>query len=402
MKRLLLLITLITSLIACDRNRNTPKDEVSITINGEKEMWIRGEGGKNSVDCVTSGGSDDLVLQAISNDEWLSIVQCGTKMVWFNSRPNDSGAVRRGSITITYGKASCTLDVVQRPIADREFKANSLQGSSYYGQTETSGDLYNYHLALSTDGIDESGFLYSDSEYFFLDLYSTKGADEGYSWWLLPEGEYTSESGSLRLDDSYYVKTDETTATELAIVEAWAMVSKKMIEARLTLEDDTTINLYYRGPLYVEEMTSETLSTLDKHLRIELSTATYLGTIAEDNRCLIYLFEKFDYTTGIYSGDMFQLSLILPDDATDIVGTYRDGNTPGSFIVGRADEDSEGNITLEESWYMKADFTERAPLTDGVIHIEKSETEGYKFSFDVMDDDKHNISGYIYATGQML
>jgi hypothetical protein len=398
MRRLLLLVALITSLVGCNNPKGT-EERVWIYITSDKEAWVSGAGGNHCVECKTHGG-EGLQLQATSNDEWLTVERCGSSMVWYQSSKNDSGEVRYGSITIIYGEESCTLVVVQRPYADKEFEAKTLQGSSYYGDEATSGELYNYHMVLSQNGIDESGFLYSDSEYFFLDLYSQQKAYDSDAWYL-PTGLYTTENGGINLEDSYYTKTDDSSATELGIVEASVSVDIHRIEARLTLEDNTTVNLYYKGLTLVHDR-EDSLSTLNQHLRLEIPAATYIGTISEDNHCLIYIFEKFDYTTGIYSGEMFQLSLLLPDDATDIVGVYREGNTPGSFIVGCATEDEDGNMELQESWYMKADLTERAPLMDGVITIEKQDTGGYVFSLDVMDGAKHNISASIRATGQMV
>lgn len=398
MRRIITFVLLVTTLIACG-DRASQQHGTAIEIAGNSEVWISGQGGTEEVVTCSLSGAPELQLQATSNVAWLDVVRCGSSTVWYKAQKNDSDDLREGKITITFGDKSCTLSVIQRPYADREFQATTLSGSYYYGKDEHSG-MYNYYIVLSDSGISELGDLYTDSEYYFIDIYSTKLSVSSTTW-RMPHGTYSIDDGSIGLEYSYYASTNGD-YYESYITKAVVNVDHRMIEARLELEDGTSVNVWYRGALATGSNDDDTLSTLHQNYTFNIKDATFVGSIDDDGRCQLLIFEDYDSTTESYSGDVFQFTLLLEAGATDVVGTYHAGSLPGSFVAGHATQDDDDTMTLHDSWYMTSDYTVIAPMTSGELTIEKNHAGNYIFSIDMKDDAGYKLLGTIRGSGKIV
>jgi hypothetical protein len=133
------------------------------------------------------------------------------------------------------------------------------------------------------------------------------------------------------------------------------------------------------------------LSPLEEDYTFNHQDAIFAYELSEDNSCTIYIVKQIKGENI----DIFQLSLQLPEGASDIIGEYQRGDAASAFIAGSMGDEESAYVG---SWYMKYDDTERAPMVDGKITISKSESEVYTFEIDVTDDSKHKIKGTIIAT----
>ena len=390
MRRILTILLLATTLVACNNKNPHDGNAISIYIVGGDEVWVAGrEGVTHTVECKVYGVAEQYpVLDATTEDEWIEIKNCSINLVLYKTLDNHTGAPREGHITISYGGKSSTLTVIQRPYAQREYEALSLHGSTYNGYEEGEHEGYNYNLVLSQVGVDKSGCLYEKSEYYILNLYSPTPANGNMSWTLPQDVE-------IDLENSYYIKTGEDVATsvEIALKEATISVGSKMIEAHVVLDNEMSdsVNIWYRGALYQNMTLYSFLSTLEEDYTFNHQDAIFAYELSEDNSCTIYIVKQIEGEDI----DIFQLSLQLPEGASDIVGEYQQGDAASAFIAGSMGDEESAYVG---SWYMKYDDTERAPMVDGKITISKSESETYTFDIDVTDDLKHRIKGTIIAT----
>lgn len=388
MNRLLTILLLVLALVACD-NKEPDHNIKSIKIVGDSEVWVAGNGENTyEIVCKLLGDSERPILEATTNNEWIDIVSCGSSIIWYKPQKNDTGDIREGSITISCADESCELYITQRPYATTEFHAMTIHGSTYNVDEESDAGMYNYNLVLSSEGVDKSGYLYQDSEYYILNLYSSTPASGEKSWTLPQDVE-------IDLENSYYIMTgsDAASSYEVAFKEAKISVGEKMIEAHVVLDDDKSksVNVWYRGALYQNMSLYPYLSTLEADYTFDYDDAIFSYEHTQDNICMLYIVKQIEGENI----DIFQLSLQLPEGSSDIVGTYQRGDATSSFISGGMSDDNKMYVG---SWFMKYDDTERAPMVDGKIEISKNESDTYTFIIDVKDDANHKIKGSIDAT----
>lgn len=403
MKRLIYILTCTMLLMGCNGHKHPkPTPNANITIKSPTEVWVGWAGNINyEIECSTSGGNESTTLWAESNVSWITNIRCYGKKVIYDIKANNSDERRSGVITLHYGNKGADVNVMQQPEADMEFEARTLNGSDYYGKSETNDNLYNYHVILSEDGLSDDGYLYEESEYYFLDLYSKKSTSY-YNRWTLPYGTYSTDSGDVGTTYSYRIKTESNNLyTETAIATATIEVSSQGINARLTLETGESVNVWYCGTPEVRSNSGDALSTLVEDYTFNIKGATLIGTFEDStfgsNRkeCKLYVFEKLDMSTGAYSGDLFQLTLILPKNVDSIAGTYRRGVTDYSFVAGGIQNINEEGMEPSDSWYMSDDNSRVAPIKSGEITIKEGEDDLYTITMDVRDDGNNSIKGTI-------
>jgi hypothetical protein len=405
MKRLVYLLCFTLLMVGCNGHRHPkPTLDTHLSVKGDTEVWVGCNGNKNyKITCLTRGGDSSVSIAASSSVDWIEIDGYqGNTAVIYDVAPNDSDEQRRGVITIRYSNKSTEVTIVQMPKAEYEFEARTLSGSEYYGQSPTNDGLYNYYIVLSEDGLSDEGYLYGESTYYFFDLYSEMPTSN-YNRWRVPLGIYSIDDGSIGAEYSYSANTKiNDNITERAFTAATIEVTSIGIRARLTLETGESANVWYRGSLEVKSLDENPLSTLEGDYNFDIKGATLIGTfdssLSQGCKALkLYIFEHFDWTTGLYSGDLFQLTLLLPDDATDIAGMYRRGMSSYSFVAGGEIVDS-GGVEPCDSWYMTADNSRVAPIKSGEIEITKGEDELYTISMNLRDDANNSIVGKIETT----
>lgn len=408
MKRAILILTLAMIFVGCNGSKHPkPTPQANVTIKGSSELLIGSIGGEDlSINCHTSGGNESTTLSAKSDCDWIEIVACDNSCVKYNVLRNESDNQREGAITIGYGNSTASYSVTQKEYADLELNALMLNGSCYYGETAENSGLYNYYIVLSTAGISESGELYADNTYCFLDLYSTTPVSNPERW-NIPQGTYTMEDGTVGGEYSYYATTDSSSAHETLFTSASVNVSSEGIDARLTLATGESVNVWYRGSITVNTNSDNALSTLQSNYTFNIEGATFVGAFDQDNYhygckvCNLYIFEHLD-SNGNYEGDVYQLTLLLSHEDNDIAGSYRRGTSHDSFILGSANINENGSMELCDSWYTKADYSVIAPITSGEITIEQDDNGGYLFMINVNDDANHIIRGTIRAEGTIF
>lgn len=406
MKRLIYILTCIMLLMGCNGSKHPkPTPNANITITTPTEVWIGWAGNKNyEIKCSTIGGNESTTLLVDSSVDWITNIRCyGTKVI-YDIEANNSDERRTGVITLSYGNKGADVTIMQQPKADLEFEARTLHGSEYYGKSEEDDNLYNYYIVLSEDGLSEDRCLYEESVYYFLDLYS-ESPTSNYNRWILPYGTYSIDGGNVGTNYSYQILTEtDNRSKETAIESATIEVSSEGINARLTLVTGESVNVWYCGTPEVKSNSGDALSTLAEDYTFNIMGATLIGTFEDStfgsNRkeCKLYIFEKLDMSTGAYSGDLFQLTLILPKNVDSIAGTYRRGVTDYSFVAGGIQNINEEGMEPSDSWYMSDDNSRVAPIRSGEITIKEGEDGLYTITMDVRDDANNSIKGTIETT----
>ncbi len=412
MKRILLICTLALGLFACnDDPANSNTEEPTLKIISNSGVWFEAEGGTGSITYIVENGDKATTLDATSNVEWIEIISIGD-IVEYSVKENDTKEERRGTVTLSYGKHSESIAVMQRTEQNitTTFYATTLDGSLYYGNR--SQESYNYRVMLSEVGVSSGGNMYGNSTYYILDLYSATAA-EGEEVATIPVGEY--QFGSDTTPNTVYngysnlTLTSDKISTEV-FIDARVNVTENGIEAFVTLDNNEVHHIIYEGSLDIDIYSStvtEGLSTLrsDHHFNIEdgVFVGAYVGDSMNTgcNTCQVYLFEYLDPVTGEERGDEFQIDLQLSKSGTEIEGYYTPGTRQGNFIPGSA-EDLGGQFMQQNSWYMTAGYVDFAPLVDGSVNVEKVDNETYIFTIDCHDDLGNKISGVFKGKGKFV
>lgn len=407
MRYLPLLITTLMLIVGCNRHDKPEPSKPSVTITTD-DMWVSYVGGNiYTIECQLLGNGEELTLQAESLADWVSIRAIYTRSIEFIVEENTEDTTRETTITVHFGQSTDSITITQRPKADREFIAHSIDGSEYYGNGKDG--LYNYYVVLSQYGLAGNGDMREDDTYYFFDLYSTRKTYEN-STWNIPSGTYTLDNG-LGSEYSYYCKTgsskdvNDIEIEDMGFSAATLTVSEKHIEARVTLESGEVVNVSYVGTLHVRDY----LSTLNEDYKFNPSEALFIGQRLGDiygngsYATVLYIFDNLDTDTNVYTGDLFQI--ILTHNAPDrpLEGLYPIGMGDYRVVMGDAKDSDEG-IEMTGSWYMTADMSNYAPLKSGSVTINKdtNDDERYEIIINFRDDRNNLIRGSYSATGEIV
>lgn len=408
MKKTLVLFFSLLALAACQNNDPTPPiEDCQLKLLSSNNMTFEAEGGKGEIAYEIVNPDNTLNIQVETSQEWIDIESTQSPIV-FNIGENPYDNERTGSISVEYGDQSFSVTVMQEANEDIvTFIATTLAGSEYFGIYDSEG--YNYYISLSTSGVSENGNLYSNSTYYYFDIYSAIPA-EG-SAIKIPTGEYTLQNstapGSIYTQYSSLTLTDESSYVEFPYTEARMIVTENSIEAFVTLESGERHHIIYNGVPVIGESDSEGVSTLTSDYNFNIEEGVFVGAYIGEmfysgcNTCQVYLFEYLDEITGEERGDQFQLDLQLPLGGTDICGTYSPGTGIGNFIPGYADN-SSGQYLQQHTWYMTAGYTDFAPMVDGTIAVSKDNNENYTFTIDCIDDKGNRIWGTFKGKGEFI
>ena len=409
MRYLLLFIAALTLSVGCHNREKPTAIKPSVTINSSDMMvGAIGNNYRYEVKCTLLGPGDNLTLLADSDADWVTNIKCSMRKIEFTVTDNPEDSPREAKLTAHFGESSDCIFITQRPRADKEFCAHSIEGSEYYGKGEDG--RYNYYVVLSNAGLASNGNLLEDSAYYIFDLYSTTDTYQNKSW-RVPNGTYSLENGYIGAEYSYYCLTDSITSDdgsgvvleEATFDEATLVVSNNGIEARITLDTGEVVNVWYNGTLKVDKY----LSTLSESYKFDTHDAQFVGQRLGDlynndtYTTVLYIFDELNTGDNSYTGDIFQFYLTHTEPDSPLEGFYNIGI--GNYRCIAGDVEHNGNdLEMTGSWYMKADMSSYAPLKSGSLEISKDGEEGYIFKLHFTDDRKNTIKGSYYATGKIV
>lgn len=420
MKRFLLMLAVAAMAIACDApTTESTQGEPTVIVNSNTNVFFEVEGGKGEISFTIENANKSIELLAESTDAWITIDSID-EVICYTVAANDGYEERTGHITITYGNSLATINIMQHVSDVTVYTALTTFGSEYIAG---SNGIHNYYVVLSTVGTTESGLLQPNAEYYYFDIYSSVAATNS-STTAIPNGTYTlSTDGNIRDGIVDYEWSNYTVSTDSDYVEYFykecsVVVSDGSIVATITLENGDKHIVKYTGSLDIPvydpndngggdggDDTTEGLSTLTSDHTFNITDGVFVGAYVGDllyngcNTCQVYLFEYLDYETGEERGDQFEIDLQLPQNETDICGTYTAGTTAGHFIPGTA-EDMGGQYMQVNSWYMTAGYTAFAPLVGGTVTVEKDDADIYTFTIDTVDDKGNRIYGTFKGQGK--
>ena len=282
-----------------------------------------------------------------------------------------------------------------------------------YGATEND---YNYSLALATHGncydmISGDVIINPNSQYLFLDLYSSTPAEEYNIRFDVPVGEYIIDkrdsfrSGTISVKYSSLYTTNETTGTELHFASGNVSVTEDGITARLitTTNEELCFSCPTRsvdnsqnfGPSFIPAEQS----TLEGDLEIEFSECSIILLNFDD----YYVVGKNNWLLNIMddaTGDCLTFELLAPMDDTLPIGIFpvsNDLNNKQMALPGYVDASD-----TVWSWYLfYSDYTtvtSSAPIVDGEIEIIDNNDDTLTVVIDVVDDIENRITGTATAT----
>ena len=176
MKKTVVLFFSLLALAACQNNDPTPPiEDCQLKLLSSNNMTFEAEGGNGEIAYEIVNPDNTLNIQVETSQEWIDIESTQSPIV-FNIGENPYDNERTGSISVEYGDQSFSVTVMQEANEDIvTFIATTLAGSEYFGIYDSEG--YNYYISLSTSGVSENGNLYSNSTYYYFDIYSAIPAE---------------------------------------------------------------------------------------------------------------------------------------------------------------------------------------------------------------------------------
>lgn len=418
MKQLSLLFLCALLSFACgdkEISGNTPTADPVIDITSETTIWFESEGGEGEITYTIENLQKGVSLTAESSFDWISNIIVGDSIT-YTVEENTTFDERHGTIELKYGKVSRIVTIKQHSSCDVEYTATTTSGSLYYGGS----GVYCYTVVLSTEGLNESGYLQPNSTYYYFDLYSSIPAQGNMA--TIPNGTYrqryssTFRDGDIDPDYTNLTITDDYDYEEKPFSKAEVVVTDNNIKAIVTLFNGECHLITYSGSLEIPRYdtgqggggnTGSGLSTLLSDYTFNIEDGVFVGAWVGDllgngyDTCQVYMYEELDEVTGEEFGDTFQIDLQLPLGATDICGTYTHGTTVGHFIPGTV-EDIDGQYLQQNSWYITAGYIDFAPLVSGSVTVEKDETNLYTFTIDTVDDKGNAIKGVFKGRGEFI
>lgn len=304
------------------------------------------------------------------------------------------------------------------PEADLQIAMDRTTKVLYYGDRKTSG-VYNYFLGLGDKEFikDEEGddAAPADGHIIYFDVYASTGA-ESFETAVLPDGKYvisdkTTEAGVL---DGYYTRMQVNNGgkqTSVDFTEGYLEVKSsdkgKVLSARFTLKDGSTVSCLYEGALVFGDPNAgsgsdDNVPELSEGIDAEFTYAmgVYYGDtygVGTDNYTVSLTSQDLDSDGFAVSGGSWVDLSFYTESSTGAyleTGTYKIEDSykagtvePGYVLMGAsfgsvaAKIDADGN-TLEES-----------PVVSGTVTVSDFGYTGYRIVIDAVTSNGKTVKG---------
>ena len=303
---------------------------------------------------------------------------------------------------------------------DADYILNEVSGIYYGNQYSASEDVFNYGLVLSNQPnvydivTGDILAIWPNSQYFFLDLYSTTPSSNYSVSFKVPNGVYTFDvensatAGTVGAEYSYLVLVGEDTESEdgaeVVYFESGVVsVSDNLIDAVLITAEgkqyhiqcgnDSVDNTNSFGAAAIPGEYSTLTGNLTVPFNVPYLIAEHFGDY--------YVLGKDDWVLYLYdleSGHTVMLELLAPTSNAETLplGTFSVSNDISkSQLVFPGYVDAYGESYF--SWYAQIDMeTEEdlalAPIKSGSVTIAQ-DGESYSVAFNLKDDKGNTIDG---------
>lgn len=306
---------------------------------------------------------------------------------------------------VTYnGSLSMPADL---PASDVDFEAN--YAYAYYTESTEEENSAKFKLFLSDLGYDENDNVLPNATYYRLTLCVDKLDSNAEI--RIPAGRYeidntTSPTGYI--SDAMYYKFGENILEDTT--------QDMIMSGYLTINEDGSIeasfDLYFSGATHNVSFSGD-IAVLDNTIP---SKAPY-STLTLDKVCDLSNHSLSIWNRGdIYGVGCNVLALsITPDNSVGdnlvfelLCGTDKDDNISGVYTISNSMKEFTAirgyvdGFTLMSSWYYyqsnALDISEFAPIVDGWIDVQVTDSETCTVTFNVYDDLNNNITGtYTYV-----
>lgn len=357
MKKMILLAAAaaVACLVSCKRHDPEPlpipevQDEVSVS---PASVSFEGEGGSLKI-AVTTNAKDFSVSGAA---EWLGVEKSG-KELNLTASANTVAEVRSCTLTLTAGKATCTIDVSQK--AGSPFPGFTICSTAVF---EYAGTMLYQFLKPSEEDYGGQGYVSlvdedgnSLSIWIYTELFE-KEEDVELNVGTYVKGEdvfpslcgkkYTFVAG-VKMDDdeddsyimgSYY--TSATTEQDIALVDGTLEITKEgedyTIKVDMTDAEGNAYKYAYSGSV---EIDTESATYPGNKDRIDVASTVfaaecyYMGDAYENGTSNFQLY--------LYSGDEENPAVTVFEFNTEAVDFSEDMDISGEYVTPSEDEEEE-------------------------------------------------------------
>ena len=384
-----------------------------------------------SLDVEATGGSAEVAYSVENPVEGVSVVASVEESVdWisafdysvegkvsFTVAENTLTEAREAVVTVAYeGAESKTVSVKQAAaeILKVKYALNEVSGLYYGNQYTTSEDVFNYGLVLSNqsnvyDLFSGAVVILPNSQYIFLDLYSSVASPNHSVTFKVPNGVYNLDlenSTAANTAGAEYTElfvTNETESVETFFKSGTVTVTDDLIEVLLVGEDDKTYHIKAPNKLVDNtynwgngSLTGE-FSTLTSDLQVPFNNVDDLEIYGDNygdymfvgkNLWLVYL---DDWATG----DEFSLFIHADASKSAPIGTFPilADLSKEAALTGYIDSEGSG----QGSFYYKLDENSEvvgfAPLKSGTVTISVNEEGVATAQVEAKDDKGNTLSG---------
>lgn len=297
---------------------------------------------------------------------------------------------------------------------DVDYVLNEVSGIYYGNAYTTSEDVFNYGLVLSNqsnvyDLYSGQVVILPNSQYIFLDLYSSVASPNHSVTFKVPNGVYnldvenSTAANTAGYEFTQSFVTDETGGVETFFKGGTVTVTDDLIEVLLVGEDDKTYHI--KAPNKLVDNTNNwgngaltgEFSTLTGDLQVPFNNVDDLeiwGDNYGDYMCVgknLWLVYVDDYATG----DEYMLFIHADVSKSAPIGTFpilADVSKEAS-LTGYIDSDNNAN----GSFYYKLDENSEvvgfAPLKSGTVTISVNEEGVATAQVEAKDDKGNALSG---------
>ena len=297
---------------------------------------------------------------------------------------------------------------------DVDYVLNEVSGIYYSNQYTTSEDVFNYGLVLSNqsnvyDLYSGAVVLLPNSQYLFLDLYSSVASPNHSVTFKVPNGVYnldlenSTAANTASYEYTQLFVTNETDGVETFFKSGTVTVTDDLIEALLVGEDDKTYHIKAPNKLVDNtnnwgngSLTGE-FSTLTSDLQVPFNNVDDLEIYGDcygdymfvgKNLWLVYL---DDYATG----DEFMLFIHADVSKSAPIGTFPilADISKEAALTGYIDSDGSAQGSCYYKLDENSDVVGYAPLKSGTVTISVNEEGVATAQVEAKDDKGNTLSG---------